>query len=204
MALAVLSGLWAAPADAKPAFTRKPTVSAKDGQLIVRFGVSELTDVEVAVLDAGGKVVRHLAAGMLGENTPAGLQSGTLSQKVAWDGKNDLGKPVGGDVSAFKFRVSAGMSASLTGIIGSDPLRTILSVRGLTTDAEGNLYVLNVLGAQHSNDGTASVLVLDRKGKYLRTILPFPADLPPARLKGLKRITDEAGNELPFFYQLET
>ena len=38
----------------------------KTAALTISFAVSKATDVEVAVLDAAGKVVRHLAAGMLG------------------------------------------------------------------------------------------------------------------------------------------
>ena len=44
----------------------KPTAKRSNGKTVISFTVSAPTDVEVAVLDAGGKVIRHLAAGMVG------------------------------------------------------------------------------------------------------------------------------------------
>jgi hypothetical protein len=51
-------------------FSAKPSV-AKDGDKVkISFAVSAATDVEVAVLAADGKMVRHLAAGVLGGPQP--------------------------------------------------------------------------------------------------------------------------------------
>lgn len=44
----------------------------------ISFALSAYTDVEVAVVDAKGKVVRHLAAGLLGPNAP-----GTAEEECA-------------------------------------------------------------------------------------------------------------------------
>ena len=202
-ALGLLLLCFASAAGAnRPAFTRKPTVAKQGAGAVVTFAVSKLTDVEVAILDARGKVVRHLAAGMLGPNAPDGLKAGSLTQSVRWDGKDDLGNAA--KAGPFKARVSLGMRPAFAGLIGAEPIETINSIRGLTVDQAGNLYVFHVYGSQHMSDGTASVIQLDRDGRYVRTVLPFPADLPEAKLKGLKRIEDEKGNKLPFFYQLET
>ena len=56
-----------AAGDEKPlAFREPPRVSAQGEQLNVTFTLSRRGDVEVSILDAKGKVVRHLAAGVLG------------------------------------------------------------------------------------------------------------------------------------------
>jgi len=75
---AVAWALTAAPAafGGEVSFTVKPT-AAKDGDKVkVSFTVSAPTDVEVAVLGADGKVVRSLAAGVLGGRTRPGALEG--------------------------------------------------------------------------------------------------------------------------------
>jgi hypothetical protein len=89
----------------EPSLTSGPT-AVRDGDAVkISFGVSAPTDVEVAVLDAKGKVVRHLAAGLLGEKAPAPFKKGSLKQEVLWDGKGDYG----GAVSGAKVRVRLGL-----------------------------------------------------------------------------------------------
>jgi len=51
-------------------FREKPIATAEAGGVKIRFAVSAPTDVEVAVLDGGGRTIRHLAAGKLGGSTP--------------------------------------------------------------------------------------------------------------------------------------
>src|SRR5262245_10894284 len=95
--------------------------AAKDGNGVsVTFALSKGADVEVAVLDARGQVVRHLAAGVLGGKNPPPppLQPG-LEQKIAWDGRNDLGIDAAG--GPFKFRVRAGMSVAFGRFLGGSP-----------------------------------------------------------------------------------
>lgn len=90
-------------------FTQPPTLLESAGKAAIRFTVSEATDVEVAVLDASGKVVRHLAQGVLGgeKAPPLPLDSG-LSQELMWDGLDDYGKPVYSH--PFKVRVRLGVT----------------------------------------------------------------------------------------------
>ena len=59
-------------------------------------------------------------------------------------------------------------------------------------------------GNVHPGDGTPTCRVLDRKGNYLRTIIPYPANLPDERLKGLKRLRLPDGRTVPFVFQGET
>ena len=51
-------------------FAAKPSATKDGDKVKVSFAVSAPTDVEVAVLSGDGKVVRHLAAGVLGTKNP--------------------------------------------------------------------------------------------------------------------------------------
>ena len=101
--LLVLS--WAALAG-EISFSAKPT-AARDGDKVkITFTVSAPTDVEVAVLDPAGKVVRHLAAGVLGaKNPPPEPLVAGLAQSLVWDGKDDAGKPPPATIHSPPFKV---------------------------------------------------------------------------------------------------
>ena len=101
-------------------FKAQPKVSRTGDSVTVSFAVDRTTDVEVAILDAKGKVVRHLAAGVLGGKTPPPppLKPG-LSQSLAWDGRDDYGDQARG--GPFSIRVRGGMGVRLEKIVGGDP-----------------------------------------------------------------------------------
>ncbi|KKL28645.1 hypothetical protein LCGC14_2373060, partial [marine sediment metagenome] len=103
LVLTVMAGPVAA---GEVAFKSGPTVKKAGGAVKISFAVSAPTDVEVAVLAPSGKVVRHLAAGVLGGPTPppAPLAPG-LSQALSWDGKDDTGK----DLIISRDYISQGM-----------------------------------------------------------------------------------------------
>jgi DNA-binding beta-propeller fold protein YncE len=196
IASAAIAGERVSPPPAK--FASKPTVSKQGSGAKISFEVSAKTDVEVAILDANGKVVRHLVAGVLGEKPPAPLKPG-LKQELLWDGKDDAGKPVSG----AKVRVSLGMKPRLEKVIGDNPSQ-LGGVRGLAVGPEGELFVFHVYGAIHPGDGTGFCTVFSREGKYLRTIMPWPANTPAEKMKGLKRITLDDGRIVPYLFQAET
>lgn len=150
-----------------------PKATRVDGGWRIGFAVSAPTDVEAAILDRTGKVVRHLAAGVLGGRIapPPPLKPG-LRQELLWDGKDDDGKAAAG--APFQVRVRAGLRPKLGRIIG-EPGRTPGKVYGLATDEKGNLYVAS--GCVYSSAPIHSIKVFDRAGAYLRTILPMPANL---------------------------
>ena len=114
----------ASVAQAAPTFTKKPVVVKKDGGFEISFAVSEKTDVEVAILDKDGKVARHLAAGVLGAETPppSPLKPG-LSQVLVWDGRDDYGAPLTPNTqhpTPLSVRVRAAMRPKLERIVGGD------------------------------------------------------------------------------------
>ena len=72
-------------------FVGSPSVTRSGGKTAVSFSMKKPTNVEVSILDAKGKVVRHLAAGVLGGKNPppAPLKVG-LSQEIEWDESRPL------------------------------------------------------------------------------------------------------------------
>src|SRR5262245_6931627 len=91
----LLTGALSA-AEAPPTFTKMPTAVKSGDKLKIDFAVDRNTDVAVYIEDAQGKVIRHLAGGVLGKNAPEPLQSNALAQSLEWDGKDNCGKAAAG------------------------------------------------------------------------------------------------------------
>ena len=78
--------------DGEAKFTAPPKAETAGDGVKVSFAVAAAADVEVAILDAKGRAVRHLAAGLLGRNAPAPFKKDALVQEVVWDRKDDLAR----------------------------------------------------------------------------------------------------------------
>ncbi len=172
-------------------FTEGPLVSRVGRNTTIRFEMSVSSDVEVAILNAQGDVVRHLAAGMLGGKNPppAPLVPG-LSQKITWDGLDDYGVPVS-DVSVCSVRVRAGMGVRLDRIVGGNPYayysremgqgdHAAWRITGLEAKSDGKVYVLG----NANNYGPPALRQFDAAGNYLRTVYPPPAGKPLETVSG--------------------
>ncbi len=183
--------------DGKVRFTSGPKATSAGTGVKVSFAVSAPTDVEVAVLDAKGKVIRHLAAGLLGKNAPEPLKKGSLSQELQWDRRDDLGKPAG--AGPFKLRVRLGLAPGLERFIGHRP-ELVTSPIGLGCDRAGNLHVLTQEGVPNNHYVVMKMKIFSREGKYLRTIMPYPASLPPEKRKGAKWLRTADGDSVPMIY----
>jgi hypothetical protein len=178
-------------ADAK--FVTPPSASKSSEGATISFAVAERTDVEVAVLNGNGDVVRHLAAGVLGgeKPPPEPLKAG-LSQSIVWDGKDDFGKTAPG--GAFKARVRAGMNVKFGRFIGDDPY-SFGGFSSIAADDAGNLYIMGFGGNRNQNYRV--IRVFDADGRYLREIMPFPADLPPTGMKNIAAWDPERKSFVP-------
>ncbi len=174
-------------------FAAPPRVERAQGGFAVSFALGRAADVEVAVHDAGGKVVCHLAAGVLGGKNPPPppLQPG-LAQRIAWVGKDDAGREAAG--GPFKVRVRAGMQVRFGRTIGGSPLTgSVVSmpyrapVNGLAADGAGNLTVkmMSQVGS-HGNSGLWpwQLRKFDREGRYRETLFPWPASTPAEKAAG--------------------
>ncbi|HOX08799.1 MAG TPA: hypothetical protein PK280_20565 [Planctomycetota bacterium] len=161
-------------------FSAKPTATKAGDGLKIAFTVSAPTDVEVAVLGADGKVIRSLAAGVLGaKNPPPEPLKAGLTQEIVWDGKDDFGKPAAG---AAKVRVRAGTGVKFGRMIGEDPY-TFGFIDSIAADEDGSLYI-TVTGSD-CNQSAQFLRVFGGDGRYLRTLIPFPADAKPEAVANL-------------------
>jgi len=194
----LLSGA-AIAAGANVTFASKPSVS-RDGQKAqLSFSLSAPTDVEVAVLDAAGKVIRHLAAGVLGGKNPPPepLKTG-LQQTLEWDGKDDAGKPVEG--GSFSFRVRAGTSVKFGRIIGTDPYTGNVTHNrctdgGIAVDKDGTVYLKLASIVPLYHVGIPWQLSrFDKTGKYQKTLLPYAPSTDLTKMSGFRLI--DAGDGL--------
>ncbi|MCH8830031.1 MAG: hypothetical protein IID45_10690, partial [Planctomycetes bacterium] len=187
-------------------FSVRPKAVQIGAKVAITFAVSKPTDVEVAVLNAKGRVVRHLAAGVLGRKNPppTPLKPG-LTQRLVWDSKDDRGKPAEG--GPFSFRVRAGMRVKLGRMIGGSPYTGSITtmpyrapVNGLAVDSKGNLNVkmMSSVGS-HGNSGMWPwhLRQFDRDGKYVRTVLPYPPSTSPAKANGFSLLKTGKGRFTP-------
>ena len=180
-------------------FTKKPKATLDEANVKISFVVSEPTDVEVAILDNNDKIVRRLAAGMLGKNSPAPFQKG-LKQSILWDLNNDAGQKVKAEPSNYKIDVRLGIQGKLHKVMGWSGQKTA-NIVGMTTGPDGTLYVIQSQ-ALYAHRTTWTITAFNRDGKYLRQIFPGPANLPPEKREGWPRITLEDANEVPVIFHL--
>ncbi|PCJ57669.1 MAG: hypothetical protein COA79_15600 [Planctomycetota bacterium] len=163
------------------AFTTMPQVKKVNEKYEISFEVSAATDVEVSVLNSKEKVIKHLAAGVLGgkKNPPSPLIVG-FKQRLIWDGMTDFGKKAEG--GPFQVRVRLGMHVKLDGFL-DEKKEWIGDLHGLATDKTGKLYVYSSIVHEHRGHSRL-MQEFDRDGKYIKTIMPMPANLKKEEWKG--------------------
>ena len=184
LALACCAGAGTAPeAGGTPTIVSGPTARKTSTACTVSFEVHRPCDVTVQVLDAQGEVVRHLACGMVGLATAAEpLEPNTLSQTIAWDGKDDTGRPV--PPEGCRFTVSAGMTATFDRFILWEP-------DGYDAWRKDGLRILKGTGneylvTQHCGVHLTTTRVFDDKGRFVRQVWPCSVSKPKEMLKRLR------------------
>jgi hypothetical protein len=155
-------------------FAEKPAVTREGDKVTITFASKEACDATIAIEDAQGKILRHLASGVLGPNAPAPFQKGTLRQAVVWDSKNDREEYVDNAKQAI-VRVSLGLKPQFERTLYWSPYklgsgRELLS---LCAAPEG-VYAFSLGWGRQSL--TPSVRLFDHDGKYVHTLYPFAAD----------------------------
>src|SRR5947207_3519248 len=200
LVIALLAGAVPA-AEAQPAFTKGPTAIKTGDRVKIDFTVDRNTDVAVYVEDAEGKIVRHLAAGVLGKNPPEPLRPNALAQALEWDGKDDFGKPAAG--GPFKVRVRLGMKPEFAGFLMHNPDGSG-EVSAVAVGPGGALYVFHKDGTANGNMGGHKVKVYDRDGRHRKALTPFPADVDPSKVKGLGTFQTAEGDLVPHVHNWET
>jgi len=181
--------LWATPSVFALEWVKKPTMTNTTAGQKISFELSALTDVEVAILNSKGKVVRHLAAGVLGPKAPRPFKPNSKAQALTWNGKDDYGQPAKG--GPFKLRVRAGMGVELEQIVGGDPYawyshlmgqgdHALWRIMGIDVKPDGTVYVLG----NSTMMGPPAIRAYTAEGKYIKTVFPPPAGLPVEKVKG--------------------
>ncbi|MCG3180236.1 MAG: hypothetical protein BIFFINMI_02594 [Phycisphaerae bacterium] len=155
----------------KPAVTRSKDASSDPprDRFTIEFTTKGLCDVTVAVEDAGGRIIRHLASGVLGPHAPAPLQKDSRHQALVWDGKDDAGR-YSENTDRLRFRVSLGLQARFERTMFWSSKRRQSRLPPLMAARPEGVYVYD------GGNGIDSLCLYDHAGHYLRTLYPFPAD----------------------------
>lgn len=170
----------------------------------ITFELNKATDVEVSIIDSSNsKILCHLAAGMLGSNSPAPFIPNTFSQKLSWDGKDDFKKPVA-DITKIAVMVRAGMSVKLNQIYGGDPYafyskemgqgdHAAWRITGLEIKKDGRVFVMGNV----NNYGPLAIREYTIRGEYKQTVFPYPAGKDKKSVAGWGIYLKEDGTYSP-------
>ncbi len=168
-------------------FARKPEVKRNGDIVTISFETKAWCDVTVAIEDASGRILRHLASGVLGPNAPEPFQWNSKVQTLVWDGKDDTGAYVD-DKNRIRVRVALGLKARFERTLYWHPAKRSGDVWALASGEEG-IFVFN------SGRGIDQVRLFDRDGNYVRAVYPFPTGKVDA-MNGLIRHKFPDGPEL--------
>jgi hypothetical protein len=191
-------------------FAERPRVKKDGAKTTVSFAVAGPTDVAVSVLDAEGKVVRHLAAGVLSDaegseagetNPPPPPLKPGLAQTIAWDGKDDYGNPAGN--GPFRIRVALGLKPEFAGFLLYHP-DALPDTYRVAVGPGGDLYYFYQDPTCNYNMGGHKVKVRSRDGRHVCTLVPFPADLRPDEFGTYGALADDDGCLVPRIHNYET
>jgi hypothetical protein len=172
------------------AFAQKPKLRRRGDRITISFATKAHCDVTVAVENAAGKIVRHLACGVLGDKAPPPLRKGSLEQELVWDGKDDQGRYID-DKESHSVRVSLGLDPVFEKDLFSEPKRRHGREAPIFQVAEEGVYVYD------GGNALDFVELYGHDGKYLRTVYPFPAD-KISKVRGLNmRTYPQDGLTLP-------
>lgn len=169
-------------------FARKPTVTRAADKVTIAFESKAFCDATVAIENADGKIVRHLASGVLGENAPEPFQWNSKEQVLLWDGKDDQGVYVD-DKDSHTVRVSLGLKPQFERTLYWSPYKRTSEMAPVMAATEEGVVVAEGWGRD-------SVRMYDHEGRYLRTIYPFPADQLD-KVKGLEWADLPHGGRIP-------
>ncbi len=170
------------------AFTQQPTVQAHATGLNISFGSKAFCDATVVIEDKEGRIIRHLASGVLGPNAPEPFQKNALKQTVFWDGKDDQGAYVT-QSRDHTVRVSLGLKPQFERTLYWLPKKRLNSAIAPMRAAPEGVYVSESWGVDQ-------IRLFDHSGDYLRTVYPFPHE-KLKDIKDLNWIDYPQGDRLP-------
>ena len=170
-------------------FAQKPKVTREGDKVTITFASKAFCDVTAALENAEGRIIRHLASGVLGKNTPPPFQKNSLEQTLVWDGKDDQGDYID-DKDALTVRVSLGLKPRFERTLFWSPKKRLTVRTPLVQATPEGVYV-------YDGDVVDHVRLFDHQGNYVRTVYPFPASRLGA-VRGLRDHTfPQDGKRLP-------
>ena len=155
-------------------FAERPRIARAGDGYRIAFATKGLCDVTVAVENAKGRIVRHLACGVLGDGAPPPLRRGSKRQVLVWDGKDDAGRYVA-DPAGHTVRVSLGLRPRFERTLFWSPHKRIGADSPVFAPAPEGVYVLENYVLDHNGFGGVQLRLFDHEGQYVRTVYPFPA-----------------------------
>lgn len=175
-------------------FAEKPKLTRQGDRVTITFETKGYCDATVAIENTEGKIIRHLASGVLGEKAPAPFLKGTKKQTLIWDGKDDHGVYID-DKDSIVVRVSLGLKPRFERTLNWSPKKRfrqgvgrwgfVGTPGGLPTPrlaaAPEGVYVFEGRGFDH-------LRLFDHDGNYVRTVYPSPGD-KVMKIRGLKTRT---------------
>ncbi len=175
-------------------FARKPKVEKQGDRYVITFASKGKCDATIAVLDTDGKIIRHLASGILGPRCPAPFVPG-LAQSLVWDGLDDSGRPA---PAGCRVRVSLGLGAQFERYVYAAPQGVASrGPVGIAMDSNGTLYVMETATAEGRAMNIVQLKAFDREGNYLRTVIPFRADRPEEKVSAVDFLDTPDGRRIP-------
>jgi hypothetical protein len=175
------------------AFEKTPAVTRHGDKVTIAFATKGFCDATVAVEDGAGKILRHLASGVLGPKAPPPFLRNTKEQAIVWDSKNDKGEYVD-DIPNTVIRVSLGLRARFERHFLWSPHRPLITGYGMSqsfcAQPEG-VYVYDGNMVDH-------LRLFDHQGQYIRTVYPF-GSAERERAAGVRtRVFEQSGTALPW------
>ncbi|MCK6471620.1 MAG: hypothetical protein L6R28_07730 [Planctomycetes bacterium] len=170
-------------------FAQAPKITRNGDHITIDFETKSNCDVTIAIEDEEGKILRHLACGVLGENAPPPFQKSSKKQTVVWDGKDDKGVYLD-EKDRLTVRVSLGLDPRFQRTLYWSPHKRIANNASLMASAPEGVYVFEGQGLDH-------LRLFDHDGNYVRTVYPYPAN-KVGEVQGLQtRVFAQSGKELP-------
>ncbi|GMV80630.1 MAG: hypothetical protein AMXMBFR7_18140 [Planctomycetota bacterium] len=183
-------------------FETPPSLERDGDRVTITFTARGFCDATVAVEGPDGRILRHLACGVLGPNAPEPFAKNSRVQKLVWDGKDERGRYV--EVAdQCRIRVSLGLKAQFERALLSEPKRRMGAGLGVGVSPSINLPVpLLAAGPEgvlvFEGHGLDHLRLFDHDGNYLRTIYPFPAGKTDQVLGVGRAVFPSDGADLPF------
>jgi DNA-binding beta-propeller fold protein YncE len=168
-------------------FAEKPKITRRGDKVTIAFTSKAYCDATVAIEKSSGRIIRHLASGVLGRNAPKPFQKSSKSQKIVWDGKNDQGRYID-NKQDIVVRVSLGLKPRLERTLYWSPHKRYGSMPLLASAPEG-MYVFD-------GKGVDFLRLFDHDGKFVRVVYPFPREKLKS-VQGLNWFDFPQGYRLP-------